>query len=227
MFDDTRLREALQLQRKSYQLLRWANKAVREGRLKVAELHGNMSTSQAAHSWIERNRSSLPPEARPEPGQIDQFAHLFASYLITSFQVTRQRWVSDGCACSFCSYLIAVPHLQAKTPSRLDREVARKLKVIALEKLALNAGLPLFAEEVERFLGEHAELERDVALLAWTSEVLRRGEFRGQGEPVLALWREIAWKGGRPDRKFEPTAEVVLAAEARIGEALKKAYATG
>ena len=46
----------------------------------------------------------------------------------------------------------------------------------------------------------------------------------GAAEPVLALWREIAWKEGRPDRKFEPTAEFVLAAEARVGESLKKAH---
>jgi len=99
-----------------------------------------------------------------------------------------------------------------------------RLKVIALEKLALEYELPLFANEVDRFLGEHPELDRDVAIVAWTLEVPRRGEFRGQGEPVLALWREIAWKEGRPDRKFEPTAEFVLAAEARVGESLKKAH---
>src|SRR6266481_7926236 len=69
MFDETRLREALRLQRKSYQLLLWAKEAVREGWLKMAELHGSMSTSEAARSWIERNLSSLPPEARPEPAQ--------------------------------------------------------------------------------------------------------------------------------------------------------------
>jgi hypothetical protein len=225
MFDEDRLRETLQLQHKSYELLRWANRAVKEGRLKVAELHGKMSTFEAARSWIERNLSSLPPEARPAPDQVDEFAHLFASYLITSFQVAKQRWVSDGCDCSFCSYLIAVPHLRVKTPSRLDRELARKLKVLALERLALDFELPLFADELERFLAEHPEIERDLALVAWTIEVLRRGEFRGQGEPVLALWREVAWKDGRPDRKFEPTPERVLTAQARVGDLLKNTYA--
>src|SRR5215813_15516457 len=101
MFDQEKLREALELQRKSYRLLRWANQAVLDGRLRLTELHGNMSTSEAARSWIERNMSSLPPEARPEQDQIEEFAHLFASYLITSFQVATQRRVSDGCPCSF------------------------------------------------------------------------------------------------------------------------------
>jgi len=223
MFDEARLREALHLQRKSYELLRWANQAVKEGRLKLTELHGNMSTSDAARSWIGRNLSSLPPEARPAAGQVEEFAHLFVSYLVTSFQVTRRLRVRAGCSCSFCAYIIDVPHLQAKTPTRLDHELARKLKVIALEKLALELELPLFASELERFLGENPELDRDIALVAWTMEVFRRGEFRGQGQPVLALWREIAWKKGRPDRKFEPTPELVLAAEARISHALRNA----
>jgi hypothetical protein len=76
MFDEDKLREALELQRKSYRLLRWANEAVLARRLKLVELHGNMSTSEAARSWIERNLSSLPPDARPERDQLDQFAHL-------------------------------------------------------------------------------------------------------------------------------------------------------
>jgi hypothetical protein len=115
--------------------------------------------------------------------------------------------------------------LQAKNPTRLDQEIAHKLQVIALEKLALDAGLPLVAQELERFLEKHADVRRDAALVTWAVEVLRRGEYRGQGVPVLALWREVAWKEGRLDRKFEPTAELVLAAEARIGAALRKAYA--
>jgi|SRR5712664_1393901 len=224
MFDEARLREVLQLQRKSYELLRWANQAVKEGRLKLTELHGNLSTSEAARSWIARNLSSLPPEARPTAEQVDEFAHLFVSYLVTSFQVSKKLRVSDGCACSFCTRIVAAPHLKAKTPTRLDEALARKLKVIVLEKLAHELELPLFASELERFLGEHPELERDVAMVAWTVEVFRRGEFRGQGEPVLALWREIAWEKNRPDRKFELTPELVLAAEARIGEVLRKAY---
>jgi hypothetical protein len=225
MFEESALRRTLQLQRKSYELLRWANQALKERRLKFADLHSNMSTWEAARSWIERNRSSLPSLARPDPDQIDEFAHLFASYLITSFRVAKQRRISDGCDCSFCSFLVAVPHLQAKAPTKLDCEVARTLKLVALQRLAEELELPLFAEETENFLREHPEIERDLALVTWALEVLRRGEFRGQGEPVLALWREIAWKENHPDRKFEPTPERVLSAEARIADTLEKAYA--
>src|SRR5690348_1547536 len=94
MFDETRLREVLELQRRSYALLRWANHAAKEGRLKFSELHGNMSTAEAARSWIGRNLSSLPPEARPSPEQVEEFAHLFASYLVTSFEVAQRLRVS-------------------------------------------------------------------------------------------------------------------------------------
>src|SRR4051812_26967944 len=97
MFDETRLREALALQRKSYELLRWANEAVKERRLKVPDLHHDMSASQAARSFLERTLGSLPPQARPEPDQIDEVAHLFASYLTTTFETAAVRRISDGC----------------------------------------------------------------------------------------------------------------------------------
>lgn len=221
MFDETRLREALALQRKSYELLRWANEAVKERRLKFADLHHNMSASEAARSFLERNLGSLPPQARPEPAEVEEVAHLFASYLTTSFEPAAVRRISDGCPCSFCTYLVAAPHLQVKTPTRTDHFLARKLKVNALETLALSLELPLLASELEQFVASHPELERDIATVAWAVEILRRGQFRGQGEPVLALWREMAWKEGRPDRRFEPTPELVLSAEAKIAGVLR------
>ena len=183
-------------------------------------MHHNMTTFESARAWIEQNWNSFPAAARPEVAQIEEFAHLFSSYLTTSFRIAKRRWVSNGCPCSFCSILIA-PHLQAKQPQKLDREIAQKLKVGALNQLAVSLELPLFVQELERFISEKAELTDDVALLTWVIELLRRGEFRGQGEPVLALWREIAWKNGKPNPKFELDVSEVLEAEARIIAALK------
>jgi hypothetical protein len=222
MLDEGRLREILQLQRKSYELLRWANDAAKARRINFRELHVNMSTWEAARAWIERHYSSLPEAARPEREQVEEYAHLFASYLLTSFQPAQRQWISDGCPCAFCSFFVDVPQLQGKTPTRRDQELAAKLKVSAVEKLALSLELPLFREELERFLNEEPNLQHDIALLTWVLELFRRGEFRGQGEAVLALWREIAWKKGKPDRKFEVTAETVLAAEAHVADALKR-----
>jgi hypothetical protein len=220
LFAPDRLQQALQLQRDSYELLLWANQQVKARRITLSQLHGNLNTHQAARSWIERNLASLPAGLRPAPDQVEQFAHLFASYLVTSFEpgVASN---PNACGCSFCGYLAVGPRLKARTPGEQDYELARKLKINALEQLALAIELPLFASELEVFLGEHPELDRDVALVAWTLEILRRGEFRGQGVPVLALWREVAWKDGRPDKKFEATADRILAAEARIAAALE------
>jgi hypothetical protein len=224
MFDPARLGEVLELQRRTYLLLQWMNDAVKVRRITFTELHGNLDTAAAARGWLERNHGALPAWARPEPAQLDEFAHLFASYLATSFEPAPARRISSGCYCAFCSYFVGGPRLRAKTPTERARALGRKLEVNALEKLALELGLPLFAEELERFLGEHAELDRDVALVTWTLELFRRGEFRGQGEPVLALWREFAWKKGKPIRDFATTAEMVLEAEARIAGALRKAF---
>jgi len=70
MFDEARLREALQLQRKSYELLLWANRAVKEGRLKLTELHGNTSTLEAARSWIEVRTYGRIRSWRRKPGSL-------------------------------------------------------------------------------------------------------------------------------------------------------------
>jgi hypothetical protein len=94
--------------------------------------------------------------------------------------------------------------------------------VNALEALAFSLELPLLGSEVEAFLAAHPELEREIATVTWTVEILRRGQFRGQGEPVLALWREMAWKEGKPDRRFELTPELVLSAEAKLADLLRR-----
>lgn len=98
---------------------------------------------------------------------------------------------------------------------------AQKLQVVALGKLAHDLGLPLFQADIEEFLVENPALGADAALLTWVLELFRRSHFTGQGEPVLALWREFAWENGRPVKTFEPTVQRVLAAEKRIAGAMQ------
>ena len=59
-------------------------------------------------------------------------------------------------------------------------------------------------------------------MLTWTRELDRRSRFRGQGPAVLALWREFAWKGARPDRKFELSEEEILKAEGVVRAGLRR-----
>ena len=64
------------------------------------------------------------------------------------------------------------------------------------------------------------ELARQLAIVTYVSELGRRSSFRGQGRPVPALWREFAWRDGRPVRSFELSTEDVLGAEKAVADAI-------
>jgi hypothetical protein len=95
------------------------------------------------------------------------------------------------------------------------------VKLDCLEALAAEAGAPLFRAELESFIAANEDLRRPLAMVTYIRDLDRRSAYRGQGRPVLALWREFAWKGGRPDKKFELTSEEVLRAEDAIRDRLR------
>jgi hypothetical protein len=220
MFTREGLDRLLDLQRRSYALFQWVNARVQAGTLRVEALHGSLDAGTAAAEWLRRNMSVLPVDARPPDGELEALAHLFASFLTTSFEVASVKRVSAGCSCGFCTFLVAVPNLRARNPSSRDQQLADQLKLDCLEEFASALELPLFRAELEPVLGEGA-LRPALAMVTWARELLRRSTFRGQGTPVLALWREFAWMGRRPDRKFELTTDRVLEAEAMVAAALR------
>lgn len=220
MFTREEVDELLDLQRRSYALFQWVSDRVQTGTLSVDAMHGSLNAAGAAEEWLKRNGATLPTVARPPEGKLEKLSHIFASYLTTSFELRSVRRVSDGCPCGFCSYLVAGPNLRARTPSNEDRRLARELELDLLEELAAEEQLALFREELLPLLGEERALGRPLAMVTWVRELSRRAGFRGQGSPVLALWREFAWKGERPDRRFELTTDAVLEAEERVRGAL-------
>ncbi|HSM91280.1 MAG TPA: hypothetical protein VLT47_00245 [Anaeromyxobacteraceae bacterium] len=221
MFTREGVDELLDLQRRSYALLQWVNDRVQAGTLRVDAMHGSLDAASAAAEWLKRNAATLPTAARPPEGKLEWLGHLFASYLTTSFELRSVKRVSDGCPCGFCTYLVAAPNLRARTPSGEDRRLARQLQLDLLEELAAEEGLALFREELQPLLQEARALGRPLAMVTWVRELSRRAAFRGQGSPVLALWREFAWKGARPDRRFELTTDAVLEAEELVQNALR------
>lgn len=227
MFVREEVEALLDLQRRSYALLRWVGEIVEAGTLPLGSLHGALDAAGAAVEWITRNQSTFPPDARPPEGRVEALAHLFASYLTTSFEVASSKRVSDGCDCGFCTYLVNAPTLKAQTPSRVDENIAKTLELDFLEELALESGLPLLRGEVRTLLERTPETARAVAMLTYVRELGRRSAFRGQGRPVLVLWRQLAWKEGRLDRRFALTAEKVLAAEELVSAELGRLGAEG
>jgi hypothetical protein len=210
----------LEMQRRSYVLLRWVGEKVEAGSLPLGALHGALDAPRAGAEWLSRNAASLPVDGRPPEGTLDAFAHLFASYLVTSFEIASTKRVSTGCCCGFCTYLVNAPNLKAQTPSRVDEKIAQQLKLDCLEALAEESGVPLLRNELERLVTEAPQIARELAIVTYVRELGRRTSFRGQGRPVLALWREFAWRNGRPVRGFELSAEEVMNAEKAIRKAI-------
>jgi hypothetical protein len=211
----------LDMQRRSYALLRWVGEKVEAGTLPLGALHGALDAPHAAAEWLSRNAASLPVGARPPEGTLDAFAHLFASYLVTSFEVASTKRVRSGCSCGFCSYLVHAPNLRAQTPSVLDEQIAQQLKLDCLEALAQDAGAPLLRIELEQLVGSAPSVGRQLAIVTYVRELGRRSSFRGQGRAVLALWREFAWRDRRPIKNFALSTEDVLTAERRVCAAVE------
>jgi hypothetical protein len=223
MFDATQLKAVVDLQERSFALLRWVNRGMIAGTLKFDTVHGPLSLADAADEWVRRHYGMIPESARPTLDQVRPFAYLFASYLATSYEVADTRTVSGGCHCGFCWRLLAVKNLRPRKVSKKAREEARQLKLILLRHLAAEMGLAVRKGEFERLLDEPGDLARAVSWAAYGQELLRRSEFASQGEGVLVLWREIAWDGkGRVSPKFRLTPEAFLAAEATMKERLAK-----
>jgi hypothetical protein len=212
----------LDMQRRGYALLRWVREKVESGKLPLASLHGALDAPQAAAEWLSRNAAALPAGARPPDGKEDAFAHLFASYLVTSFEVAPTKRVWSGCSCRFCTYLVHAPNLKAQTPSKLDEQIAYQLEIDCLEALAEEVGAPLLRKELEQLVGPVLETRRQLAILTYVRELERRCSFRGQGRPVLALWREFAWKDHRPIRNFELSTNDALGAEKAVRDAVQE-----
>ena len=220
MFRPRELERVFDLQQRSYRLLLWVNRQLRRGGLDFSHAHEALSAADAAEEWIRRHLASLPADARPEKAaDIASFAHLFASYLTTSFELVEKpgyRLAShDNCYCPICSYLVAADRLKTRKVTRGAQESALELKRAFLQALAEDSELALIAEEIEGLLTRQ-ELAPHVALATYAAELLRRSQFASQGKGILALWREIAWEKGSPRPGFELTAKGVLAAEKAI-----------
>jgi hypothetical protein len=224
MFEKKELIRGIELQNKSWELLRWSNRALQAGQLTMAEVHQSMSMADAAEAWIRRNFHCFPTDIRPQNEEVGAFANFFASYLKTSYRLVNNKRVSacGVCWCDFCSYLTSA--LVPRKPAKKAYGVAHGLKIILLRRLAEEMNLPYVEADLHEFLdGLDAATGRAVVTATYGQELLRRTEFLSQGEGVLVLWREMAWeRNGKVREGFKLTAELFLNAEKCVKGALAK-----
>ncbi|MBC7528910.1 MAG: hypothetical protein H7308_15350 [Chthonomonadaceae bacterium] len=223
MFDAGKLAQVIDLHQKSYGLLKWVGDALESGSLNFERVHSSLSFSEAAQDWIERNFESLPTVTRPAKEEIAPFAHLFASYLTTSFDLVAQpnrRFVSSylNCGCAFCTTMVSAKHLRVKQPNKKAQGNAHRIKELYLASLGESLGKSYSHMLLETLLST-PELWEDIALATYACELLRRSEFASQGEGILVLWREIAWdKKGKIKKGFALSLPHILQAEANLRE---------
>lgn len=227
MFDRQALTRVIDLQERSYRLLKWTNAALQRKIVSFDTIHESLSLAEAAAEWISRHFENIPPEARPERAQLREFAQLYSSYLATSFELVKQpriRAVSPcGCYCAYCTYFAVGSNLKIRRITSAARRDAAELK--RLYVCALTGQLNLAFAGREQALLEEQSLAADVSWATYGRELLRRSEFASQGPGVLVLWREIAWTDPRqgamkPD--FALTAERILTAERRLVDFFQK-----
>ena len=219
MLDREEIHKAVNLQRKSYNLLRWLTTAVSNGVIRFDRAHDYLDEAQAAKEWIERHYLNLPLDCRPDTEELEPLAKFFATYLTTSFELIKQpgqqRYSECGCSCPMCSYLVGASHLQPKKIYRRDKARARKMKISALQQLAFKCDTHLDQRQAEDLI-DSPDSAMEVSLIAYGQQLVARTRGFSEGAAVLALWREIAWDRTAPKKNFRLEAENILSAQASL-----------
>jgi hypothetical protein len=232
MLEPATLDEAIDLQRRSYALLKWLANAIPRGFTSFDTAHEYADSADSAFAWVDEHFANLPLAARP-PARDDRvmrrFANCFASYLETSFDLEEKpgtRLKSPcGCYCPYCAVAVAAPHLRAKRLGRPDKSRAEQLQREVISDLAAKHGFAIEPATIDALLADPSTLEH-AALVAYAGQLLRRCDGAHVGPWVLALWRTFAWlPTGSPKEDFELTSQTVFDAENALVESLSRGAA--
>ena len=228
MFDYKELEKVIELHEKSYKLFLWINIKLKELGSKSRkntlfdEVHEKASFYTSSFNWIRKHYNEIPFDSKPEILDIESFAHLFTSYLKTSFIVSNKVKVTDGCPCPFCTFFYDVTAFQVRNPNKKATENAQKLKSLYIQNLCREAELNSVPNNIDEWILNHEKLSNDVSLATYTHELIRRSKYTSQGEGILVLWREIAWKDNHLNKKFKLSPQVIISAESCILDSLRK-----
>jgi hypothetical protein len=222
MLDMKKLESTLSLHVKTFAMFRWISKRIRDQALAVSHIHGKLSDVDIAIEWLLKNYDNLPKEIRPSLNEVSAFAHLFVSYLKTSFEFGKNSLRSEcGCYCSFCAYVCNAPYLKIRSVSKKSRKTAEALKQLCLDEIAESIGESVHCAVTRKLTSDKSPIASELAMVTYAKELIRRTEYATQGEANYALWREFAWTDGHPNRDFQLTSHLILQAHGKIIAALK------
>jgi len=90
MLSPQEITRAVNLQQRSYRLLKWMADAVSKGFINFDTAHDYSSVPEATEKWILRHYDNIPPNARPGRSELPEFCAMFSTYLTNSFVLVRE-----------------------------------------------------------------------------------------------------------------------------------------
>jgi hypothetical protein len=79
MLDPQELAHAVDLQQRSYLLLRWLGEAVKNGRVNFDSAHAYSTLPHATEMLVYGHYANIPASVRPLPDQIAEFCAFFST----------------------------------------------------------------------------------------------------------------------------------------------------
>ena len=221
MLNVKEIARAVDLQQRSYRLLKWMADAVARGFIHFDTAHEYSSLLEAAEEWIRRHYKNISPDARPSHDDLSEFCALFSTYLEDSFVLVRepgQRLYSPRahCFCPMCSWLIDAPNLKTRKPTSADKRRARQMRLTTVRTIAAEHDVVLLDDTVDAIVDD-LDLRVTTSMVTYGRHLLRRLKGATVGPAVLVLWRGFAWTPeGSPRKEFELSADVILEKERHL-----------
>jgi hypothetical protein len=178
MLNQSEMRRLVDMQQRSYRLLKWMAKAVNDGFVNFETAHDYSTLPEAAEGWILGHYLNIPDNARPRREDLPEFCAFFSTYLTNSFDFVgnpgKQLYSPDAhCFCPMCSWLVDAPNLKTKRVRSTDKGRAQSMRVNALLNLAAEHRINISENGISELLGDRTTTE-DASLVAYGYDLLQR-----------------------------------------------------
>jgi hypothetical protein len=217
MFDLQTMTRLVDMQNRSYELLKWLVWAASRGIVSLESARAFASLPKAAESWLSQHLANVPEHARPNRSDIAPFCEFFSTYLSNTFELESH----SGNAIPGGRYLADAPKLKIRKLTSADKRRADRMRVAGLANLAAEMRTTIDEPRIES-LCDDPKYEAMTSLYAYGRDLQIREKGIASGPGVLGLWRGFARDStGSPLPQFRLTAEMIVEAERTLAKALQ------
>ena len=175
MLDPQEIELLVDMQHRSYRLLKWLADAVKRGFVSFDTAHKYSELPEAAEGWIAEHYLNIPEIARPRRDDLQPFCIFFSTYLTNSFDLVanpgKQLYSPDAhCFCPMCSWLIDAPNLKTKKVQLADKRRAQTMLENALLSIVAERGLEVTEKQVAELLNDD-RVHEDASLVAYGNDL--------------------------------------------------------